>query len=57
MESPACNTESPKEFLREADRGESESTPFIALTGVMVIVGLAALAVGAIVLIAILVAS
>jgi hypothetical protein len=51
------HNESPKELLLEADRGESESTPFTALTGVTVIVGVAVLAVIVVVIAAIFIAS
>jgi hypothetical protein len=51
-----ARSETPKELLLEADRGVTESTPFIALTGVMMIVAVAVLAVLAIILIAIFVA-
>jgi hypothetical protein len=51
-----ARSETPRELLLEADRGETESAPFIALTAVMVTVGVAVLAVLAIVLIAIFVA-
>ena len=50
------HTESPKEILREADRGTHEKTPFIALTGVSMVVALAVAAVVAICVIAILIA-
>jgi hypothetical protein len=33
--------EKPKDLAREAERGRSERTPFIALTGVTVVVGIA----------------
>jgi hypothetical protein len=46
-----------KGALLEADRGESESTPFIALTGVTLIVGVAVLAMIVIVIAAIFIAS
>jgi hypothetical protein len=32
-------TDSPKDLAKEADRGRSERTPFIALTGVTIAVG------------------
>jgi hypothetical protein len=47
------NTESPKEVLREVDRGTSESTPFVMLGGVTLVVGIAVVAVVAIVVAAI----
>jgi hypothetical protein len=33
-------TETPKELAKEADRGRSERTPWIALTGVTIAVGI-----------------
>ncbi len=32
-------TESPKQLLKETERGRSERTPFLALTGVTVVIG------------------
>jgi hypothetical protein len=34
-------TQSPKELLRETDRGRSARTPFLALTGVTLVIALA----------------
>jgi hypothetical protein len=42
---PAMPVETPSELLREAELGDSEKTPFIALGGVTIAVGLAVLAV------------
>jgi len=33
-------TETPKDLAKEADRGRSERTPWIALTGVTLVVGI-----------------
>ena len=33
-------TDKPAELLREAERGRSERTPFLALTGVTLVVGI-----------------
>jgi hypothetical protein len=33
-------TETPKDLAKEADRGRSERTPWIALTGVTIVVGI-----------------
>jgi hypothetical protein len=33
-------TESPKDLVEEAQRGRSERTPWIALTGVTIVVGI-----------------
>jgi hypothetical protein len=51
------NTESPKEALREVDQGRSESTPFVMLGGVTLVVALAVLAVIVIVVAAIFIAT
>jgi hypothetical protein len=32
-------TETPKDLVKEAERGRSERTPWIALTGVTIVVG------------------
>ena len=32
-------TESPKDLVKEAERGRSERTPWLALTGVTIVVG------------------
>jgi hypothetical protein len=48
----AAMTETPKELAREADRGRSERTPWIALTGVTLAVAVLA---GAIILAALIV--
>jgi hypothetical protein len=53
----SMHTESPKEVLREADRGKATSTPFIALAGVHVIVALAVALVIAICVVAIFIAT
>jgi hypothetical protein len=45
-------TESPKELVREAERGQSERTPVIALTGVTLVV---AAVVGVVVAVALIV--
>ena len=44
-------TETPKELAKEADRGRSERTPAIALTGVALVVGAVVLVLAGIVLI------
>ena len=51
------HTETPKEMLRELERGKSPNTPFIALTSVTVVVVLAVAAVCGIIIAAIFIAS
>jgi hypothetical protein len=49
-------TESPKDLVEEAERGRSERTPWIALTGVTLVVGGLVAAIVAVALIAYFVA-
>jgi hypothetical protein len=50
------NSESPSELARDVNRGASDSTPFVALGGVIVVVSLAVIAVIAIVVAAVFLA-
>ena len=45
-------TESPKDLVEEAERGRSERTPAIALTGVTLVVAVVVAAIAAVALIA-----
>lgn len=44
-------TETPKDLVEEAERGRSERTPWIALTGVTLVVGLVVVAITAVALV------
>lgn len=44
-------TETPRDLLDEAQRGRSERTPWLALTGVTIVVGVLAVAILAVALI------
>lgn len=45
-------TESPKDLVKEAERGRSERTPWLALTGVTLVVGVVVVAILVVALIA-----
>ena len=45
-------TETPKDLVKEAERGRSERTPWLALTGVTLVVGVVVVAIVVVALIA-----
>ncbi|HEY2777647.1 MAG TPA: hypothetical protein VGI77_07055 [Gaiellaceae bacterium] len=49
-------TESPKDLVKEAERGRSERTPWLALTGVTLVVGVVVVVIVVVALIAYFVA-